>query len=452
MAWRTIQDEIADPENPASVAIPVWLAENATEALPVSGAVAYLDGTEPTWSSHPENAAGWQAYVTLGSGATEVKVAFRYSTATATEGGAFLVSIDTARQQAFAEITAAASTTPKRVEGTLTFSAPLPQVQGGVPARIWVGWRSDVGLRVSPDPFVTYAIEQAVYYERTPTLTPGKSHYLLELESASTGGFSSTGGARRYHVCRCEDSTANADGVMYVWPRVQERPPLVPNQYDSTKGVFAGVYPLGVCILHGWSWASREPDIAARYVAWNHRAMLPSVIPSLASTAGAGTNLQRFVTVAPVNAPEGFGARDGGTISYLWQPRRDAGSITVLFHVASLSGVPTDLSVDVSLYELPSGGSWTTTVYGTAPAAPVEAESQPGLAPPTLATALWSYNIGPDPAEWGAADSIGASDPAPGLQLAATIADRFVTTSAYEVRLTPSVPVWIPDVRVSSQG
>lgn len=412
MAWRTIQDEVADINQPAQVAVPVWLAQNGAEqfdALQPSGEIAYLDGTEPTWSSHPDQPGGFWLRLPYIGGAGELSMSILYSTATAT-GGTFIVRCNGAVVEA-----AAAGGTYAAVDVTLPVSALAPTV-----VSVWVGWRSDIGDPV-PDANldIKYGVGTEVYYNQSVGYTPlvgGKSHYFLELPDMQ-GSYTATrpGGQRRYHVCRNVPIGGDPDlkGVLQVWPPLEASPALIPTSDNSKVATPLAFAELGVCILHGLGWAWRVTDpYTMTPQASSNQAMTPDVAPRIVSQISNVAYKGLAYTPQPINAPQGFCFRGTGTQNFLFHAMKDTAGVTLEMSVYSLTNDPAPFTFSLTVVDLD-----TNTIIGFATTDRPAQIPAPSAIPPVGGyngnldvTQLMPYNIRSTPSEWGAADSVWYGD------------------------------------------
>lgn len=452
MTWRTIDDDIAQREHVATTAIPVWLTQNGgetgtLEACAPSGEMAWLDGSEPTWSSHPEQPGGFWTSVPFGRGATQLRLSVRYSTATATAGGFFVVRF----LGRTVEVPAPASVTPTSVDIYVDDIAPA---NWQYMAPLWIGWRSERGAPIpAVNPAIAFGSGTEVYYQSAAALPAGKYHISLIL-ATMTDPYAGpgSGGQLEYHVCAAEQvTTPGADGVFYVWPPLESQPNIVPTSYNPLKVAFPAAFQeLGVCILHGFAYASRVISQPIAPPAYNHQGMNPSSVSQLA-TLVRGNDSQTF-DVMPVNilTPKGFAYRGGGLFcAWLLYARVDLNTITVNYGGCALNDAGQEVTVDLSILDVPTFNPLaftqdTVTFPPPPPAAIPLLNRTPG------SISLLPYNVRPDPARWGAADSIAVSD---GYAANRTISLTYRTMTAgnaYVVVLSINGPVWCGATTITS--
>lgn len=455
MAWRTIQDEVADINQPAQVAVPVWLAKNGAEqfdALQPSGEIAYLAGTEPMWSSHPDQPGGFWLRLPYIGGPGELSISILYSTATAT-GGTIIVRCNGAVVEA-----AAAGGTYAAVDLTLPVSALAPTL-----VSVWVGWRSDIGDPI-PDANldIKYGVGTEVYYDQSvgyTLLTSGKVHYFLELDDMQGNyGGSGGGGQRRYHVCRNVPIGGDPDlkGVFQVWPPLEASPALIPTANNNKVGS-ASLNELGVCILHGlgWAWRITEPYTMTPQASSN-QAMTPDVAPRIVNQISNVSYKGLAYTPQPVNAPQGFCFRGLGTQNFLVYAMKDTSGVTLEMSVYSLTNDPAPYTFSLTVVDID-----TNTIIGFATTQRPTQIPAPSAIPPVggyngnLDVAqLMPYNIRSTPSEWGAADSVWYGDMDGPWQELSTIqlstSAPMVTGTNYGVSVDVVSPSASPGVWVAS--
>lgn len=458
MAWRTIQDEAAGIDQPAQVAIPVWLAQNGVEqfdALQPSGEIAYPAGSEPTWSSHPDQPGGFWLRLPYIGGAGELSMSILYSTPTA-PGGAFIVRCN----GAVVEVPAPGGTY-RTIDLTLPVTGLAPTV-----VSVWVGWRSDIGDPV-PDANldIKYGTGTEVYYDQSVGYVPfpaGKSHYFLELPDmqGNYGGVGG-GGQRRYHVCRnVLIGDPDLKGVFQVWPPLEASPALIPTADNNKVGSAVEFRELGVCILHGLGWAWRVTDpYAMTPQASSNQAMTPDVTPRIVTQISNVAYKGLAYTPQPVNAPQGFCFRGVGTQNFLMQAMKDTAGVTVEMSVYSLTNDPAPFTFSLTVVDLD-----TNTIIGFATTDRPAQIPAPAAIPPVGGyngnldiTQLMPYNIRSTPAEWGAADSVWYGDMDGPWQELSTLklsaSAPMVTGTNYGISVDvvsalPSAGVWIASLSI----
>jgi hypothetical protein len=451
MTWRTIDDDIAQREYVATTAIPVWLTQNGgetgtLEACAPSGEMAWLDGSEPKWSSHPDQPGGFWTSIPFGRGATQLRLSIRYSTVTATAGGSFVVRF----LGRTVEVVAPASVTPTSVDIDVDDIAPA---NWQLMAPLWIGWRSELGpLDTTVLPFIAFGSGTEVYYQSGAPLAAGKYHMLLTVAPMTDPYSGSSGGQRSYHVCSAEVvTTPGANGVLYVWPPLESQPNVIPTAYNPLKVVAPTAFQeLGACILHGFAYASRVISQPIAPPAYNHQGMNPSSVSQLA-TLVRGNDSQTF-DVMPVNifTPEGFGYRGGGlSCTWLLYARVDLNTITLNISGCAINDGGQEAQVDVSILDVPAFTplaftTQTITFQAPPPAAIPLLNQSPGR------VSLLPYNVRPEPALWGAADSVAVTDAYP-TSTAITLTHRTMTAgNAYVVVLSINRDVWCGSTTITS--